>query len=144
MTSLFTGKMNGSDSYNLAVMLWERIREIDDDRLDDVLSPSFTREHVKMLREIIVIKNEQLLGPPVETSLEEPCGVCLEKEGVFHGLPCGHLYHKDCIRNWLNTNPTCPACRKKTSWIPTLPQGKISGVGDEGNTEAPGAQGHIE
>ena len=26
-------------------------------------------------------------------------------------LNCGHLFHQRCLRQWLNTNSTCPECR---------------------------------
>lgn len=28
-------------------------------------------------------------------------------------MPCGHLFHFDCIKQWLATNNTCPVCREK-------------------------------
>ena len=49
------------------------------------------------------------------TSLEPPtCTVCCElihmgTEGMF--MPCGHIYHPDCLKPWLETNNTCPVCR---------------------------------
>ena len=47
--------------------------------------------------------------------LEPPtCAVCVEhislgKKGMF--MPCGHIYHPDCLNPWLKTNNTCPVCR---------------------------------
>ena len=42
------------------------------------------------------------------------CTVCVEhismgKKGMF--MPCGHIYHPDCLKPWLETNNTCPVCR---------------------------------
>jgi len=37
------------------------------------------------------------------------CEIELGKETVL--LPCGHMYHWDCCKQWLNTNNTCPICR---------------------------------
>jgi hypothetical protein len=47
--------------------------------------------------------------------LEPPtCTVCVEhieigKKGMF--MPCGHVYHPDCLKPWLEGNNTCPVCR---------------------------------
>lgn len=52
------------------------------------------------------------MGPK---NLEPPtCCVCVElinigKKGMF--MPCGHVYHPDCLKPWLLTNHTCPVCR---------------------------------
>jgi len=42
------------------------------------------------------------------------CIVCVDKievgmEGMF--MPCGHIYHPDCLKPWLESNNTCPVCR---------------------------------
>ncbi|CAH1451573.1 unnamed protein product [Lactuca virosa] len=43
------------------------------------------------------------------------CCVCLgdfEMNEKLHQIPsCHHMFHGDCIRNWLHSNTTCPLCR---------------------------------
>jgi len=42
------------------------------------------------------------------------CAVCLsdfEVQSSVSRLPCGHLYHEDCIERWTSTQPHCPLCR---------------------------------
>ncbi|PSR91425.1 E3 ubiquitin-protein ligase RHA4A [Actinidia chinensis var. chinensis] len=45
----------------------------------------------------------------------ERCCVCLgefEIEEELHQIPtCRHVFHIDCIRYWVDSNPTCPLCR---------------------------------
>ena len=47
--------------------------------------------------------------------MEEPsCTICiceipLGQKGMV--LPCGHIFHPDCINPWLDEHNTCPTCR---------------------------------
>ena len=46
------------------------------------------------------------------------CVICLEDfengdNAIF--LPCIHLFHKDCILNWLKSHDNCPICKFKVS-----------------------------
>jgi hypothetical protein len=49
------------------------------------------------------------------------CAVCLERYGdsdEVRMLPdCGHLFHRECVDQWLRQRPTCPVCR--TSPLPS-------------------------
>lgn len=44
----------------------------------------------------------------------EKCTICLsqfEVDNDVRRLPCMHLFHKDCVDQWLVTNKHCPICR---------------------------------
>jgi len=49
------------------------------------------------------------------------CNICLESMNEAKKLPCGHLFHENCIRYlnismlsaWLNGHTTCPVCNDK-------------------------------
>ena len=55
--------------------------------------------------------NQKLIDSS-ETELQ--CTICLDNikpDDFIVNLPCNHLYHKNCIRNWFINNNTCPVCR---------------------------------
>ena len=40
------------------------------------------------------------------------CVICMTDEiNNVVKIECDHMYHKDCIKNWLKNNNTCPICR---------------------------------
>ena len=47
--------------------------------------------------------------------MEPPtCTVCcdsinVDTKGMF--MPCGHVYHPDCLQPWLENHNSCPVCR---------------------------------
>lgn len=53
---------------------------------------------------------------PLPTTLapgEETCAVCLddlELGNLVRRLPCGHVFHSSCIRQWLRRKNACPCC----------------------------------
>lgn len=64
----------------------------------------------------------------VDTSLKrsgnviDKCSICLEdydhegKENIVF-MPCSHIYHKDCIIEWLLKSRYCPLCRYSLPWL---------------------------
>lgn len=73
------------------------------------------------IQNIQTIKNKNIINSledyNTENIDEEKCSICLEilaKHNYPKKTPCNHLYHKDCINQWINNNKnTCPLCRKK-------------------------------
>ena len=57
----------------------------------------------------------------------DKCTICLsefEVEEDVRRLPCMHLFHVECVDQWLGQNKRCPICRFGTSpnlTYPTLP-----------------------
>ena len=41
----------------------------------------------------------------------EKCSICFEDFKVGVCMPCSHMFHKDCIQDWLNIGNSCPLCR---------------------------------
>ena len=47
----------------------------------------------------------------------ETCSICLSPS-TDSALQCGHGFHWDCVREWLDSNNTCPICRaRQCRWI---------------------------
>ena len=47
------------------------------------------------------------------------CSICLEPilKNRPATLSCGHIYHKNCIKNWLKNNDECPLCRDESQQL---------------------------
>jgi hypothetical protein len=59
----------------------------------------------------VIIFNEKLRT----ATADNQCAVCLgdyQKDEVLRQLPvCSHIFHKDCVDEWLVKNSSCPLCR---------------------------------
>ncbi|CAK8536146.1 unnamed protein product [Lathyrus sativus] len=47
----------------------------------------------------------------VTTKETEKCSICFEDFKVGVCMPCSHMFHMDCIQDWLNISNSCPLCR---------------------------------
>ncbi|KAK1417363.1 hypothetical protein QVD17_26490 [Tagetes erecta] len=61
--------------------------------------------------------HEKVSGmPTVVPSSSGVCTVCMESlQSTCKEAPCGHLYHADCITQWLSFRNSCPTCRFNVS-----------------------------
>ena len=55
-----------------------------------------------------------------KASLNETCAICLDnmkKEQIekmsVKSLDCGHSFHTECIKDWINKKSACPICRQQ-------------------------------
>lgn len=46
-------------------------------------------------------------------NISDNCSICFEtmKEKKVILTTCNHVYHENCLDDWINTSPTCPLCR---------------------------------
>ncbi|XP_022738289.1 putative RING-H2 finger protein ATL53 [Durio zibethinus] len=97
---------------------------VDDDDDDDDIE--FEEEDEDMDGDISTEVNDQIgFVPASEASIEalqnvsgldnnSECVICLGRikgEELAKSVPCGHVYHGDCIVQWLETSQLCPLCR---------------------------------
>lgn len=62
--------------------------------------------------------NGRLLGNAMNCRLFKfmvSCTICLEESGnpVEIQLQCNHVFHQDCIEEWLNREKHCPVCKRE-------------------------------
>jgi|MDSY01.1.fsa_nt_gb hypothetical protein len=49
----------------------------------------------------------------LQTDLDTECAICLETLKMGHWmslLPCGHIFHTQCVFAWFNQKKVCPYC----------------------------------
>lgn len=72
--------------------------------------------HQPANEEVVANLPETTAGPRAVTDADEDriCPVCLaemEEGTLVKEMPCRHLYHKNCLLEWLRTKNSCPVCR---------------------------------
>ncbi|WVZ02588.1 hypothetical protein V8G54_023394 [Vigna mungo] len=74
-----------------------------------------TQQVKKLLGSIVCFENQAFLSG-------SECAICLEElkngeECVVFSV-CGHIFHCDCIKHWLEEKLTCPNCRHCVAYQP--------------------------
>jgi hypothetical protein len=76
-------------------------------------SPPASKESLKRLKKFNM--TEEYCKKSEKGELEFPsCSVCLTDIGKDQPttlVPCGHMFHDECISKWLNMHNSCPVCR---------------------------------
>lgn len=99
----------------------EMFRGLVDLLMTNEVAPRGDFEDVKVVLQADEFDNLEKLTVDKENVDEygsKECNVCIEsyKEGDnLTRLPCNHVFHEECIKNWLcNENVKCPVCRSDT------------------------------
>lgn len=70
------------------------------------------------------------------------CVVCRELIVVGKKLPCGHIFHQHCLRQWLEVDVTCPVCR--SSWLMPRNEQKLRALINTAQSLSGGRMDRIE
>lgn len=95
----------------------------------------FQRRLVSFIKYLKLIQNLEtkfVSATPEEIADAGDCLVCRETMESGKKLPCGHVFHVDCLRMWLQHQQSCPLCRAD---IP------VTGVGEQRAQEEPADAG---
>uniref|UniRef100_A0A6C0F8V3 RING-type domain-containing protein n=1 Tax=viral metagenome TaxID=1070528 RepID=A0A6C0F8V3_9ZZZZ len=70
-------------------------------------------------------ENKAIFKAIKNQDFEEECSICRDKlnngEEIMY-LPCTHVFHKKCIKEWFKKCSTCPCCRGISTADPDLKQ----------------------
>lgn len=61
------------------------------------------------------------------TTEVEQCSICMEEMTTgshVTGMPCSHMFHRECIQEWLKRSNTCPICRYRLPTRTELPNNR--------------------
>lgn len=56
-------------------------------------------------------KNFEIATQKDIEDFSDECAICWDNMESARKLPCGHLFHKPCLRSWLEQDQSCPTCR---------------------------------
>lgn len=75
------------------------------------------RNETMTLEQVNSIPCQRFSELELENKCSESCSICqesYENEDNIIKLECNHIFHKECLENWLlNYNCVCPICRRK-------------------------------
>ncbi|KAF0734138.1 hypothetical protein Ae201684P_003308 [Aphanomyces euteiches] len=85
----------------------------------DGLSPAVSRKEVKMITLVeSFLEVPSVRAPLLPQLFQDTCTICLNDLNVSTAvLPCGHCFHRDCVRTWIGNVRKCPLCRQSTSSV---------------------------
>lgn len=73
----------------------------------------FTYAAYKKKQYVLHNVNTRKVIPKIITETTELCSICLENmEDKLVKTICNHLYHENCLEDWMKRNLNCPLCRE--------------------------------
>ena len=73
-----------------------------------------SEDQLSKLKEVKIDKSKHFVEKEEGKGLSPPdCSICtFEIKDKAIQLKCKHLFHKECVVEWLKINKICPVCRK--------------------------------
>mmetsp|Transcript_24808 Transcript_24808/g.43685 ORF Transcript_24808/g.43685 Transcript_24808/m.43685 type:complete len:153 (+) Transcript_24808:29-487(+) len=61
---------------------------------------------------------EEIASLPRHVGTVKDCSICMERSAEGLILPCGHIFHRQCVERWLKNRTNCPNCRREVRATP--------------------------
>ena len=107
---------NFSEGFGREDRIFEMVRRISEQDAAKKKNNKAAKSAVEKLLCIEIEHKHMQKKEGSRTNIKEAptCTICVEHiklktKGMF--MPCGHIYHPDCLKPWLETNNSCPICR---------------------------------
>ena len=110
--SMMTGNRNSSNRMFIPISNLNNINSL----FEQIFSRARHHEHPTSQQILDALPETQIDDASKLDSEKKNCVICLEdfKNGDRATiLPCIHLFHTNCIKNWLKTQDCCPICKYK-------------------------------
>ncbi|KAJ6555499.1 hypothetical protein B0H10DRAFT_1847897 [Mycena sp. CBHHK59/15] len=106
--------------------------------------PNATEEEMAAMSDhtCIICREEMVLPRPAGEPVEVPVNVD-GPNTTPKKLPCGHIFHFNCLRSWLERQQSCPTCRRnvlEAAPQPAAAQPQLPGAPPAPNPPVQGAQ----
>ena len=91
---------------------------VHDEAIFEILLLTFLR--MMDTNDLIDVEKVLVKGYEKDDNKKEDCVICLDCTKVAESVfckKCKVTLHKNCLKQWLKKNPTCPACRYAPSLI---------------------------
>ena len=88
--------------------LLNRVLEIS---MDDILTEASNGITADQWQQLVAISSQKCKSQR-KNKKSCDCTICMDDVKRRFILPCGHVFHRKCIRKWLDDNHTCPICRQ--------------------------------
>ncbi|CAF1861492.1 BnaC04g36390D [Brassica napus] len=77
-------------------------------------------------------------APWTTAKVEGSCAICLEEmseegseqEALCQPPECVHMFHEDCLTNWLDRHDSCPLCRQSPNPLTNKPSEALEKLGE--------------
>ena len=66
----------------------------------------------------LISTSSELIYDSLPNNDTDTCSICIQNYEIGHKLiklECGHIFHADCIREWIGTKNRCPLCNHEQS-----------------------------
>ncbi len=74
--------------------------------------PNATAEELNATDRVCIICREEMDAVLAVPAAGAAAGAAVPNPDIPKKLPCGHIFHLNCLKSWLERQQSCPTCRR--------------------------------